>query len=231
MSYTAPPGASAADLVIAQRAALYKPFTPTGNDDEFDDENFSGWTALQAAPTLTPTEENDRLSIKHPGGDAGAQFHAWVKAVTVASNDWIEIAFQQYGEAGNYAIIGLLFANGATYGAGSQYAVGFSPTENGFIRSLHSNYSSSGGAGSLGGGVPSANMKGALMIYRLMYEGSNVYRGYVSPDGINYVQTFTETSSHITSRTHMGFYVSTWGGTPDLVYSLLYARFGNGAPP
>ena len=60
--------------------------------------------------------------------------------VTPAANDYIEIAFRGTGRSQNHNIIGLLMANGTTYGAGNQVLFYFSANENLWALNNHTGY-------------------------------------------------------------------------------------------
>lgn len=218
-------GTGGATEAYARRAPHYPPFTVTGNDDEFDDGSFSGWTAVQdSSPTLTLTESNDCLSIYHPGGDSAAELHAWVKAQSFASNDWVETCLRVTGIQVHYRIAGLIFADGTTYGAGTQVGFYYSPSEQRWIRTPHTNYNTTGGITVVN--YQNNSIHGDMFL-RFKYEGSNNWRGYASPDGISWLD-ITGSFARTLTPTHAGFFVSTWGGALPFVASLRYVRFGNG---
>lgn len=209
-----------------RRVPFYPPFTPSGDDDEFDDGSFSGWTAVQdASPTPTLTEDNDRLSIYHPGGDAAAEMHAWVKARTVSANDWIEIAY--YGGAGaqNFNLMGLIFSDGTTYGAGAQVTFWDSFNQGQWTLMNMTNFNTFGG--SINHFLNQYHAPASPRFMRLMYLGSNTWRGLISADGITWVNVTGDLSRTLTP-THVGFLVSTSGGASPFNFGLHYARFGNG---
>jgi hypothetical protein len=62
---------------------------------------------------------------------------------------------------------------------------------------------------------------------RWKYEGSNTFRGYVSPDGISWID-ITGSTSYTLTPTHIGFSMSTWGSSSSYAMSLAYIRTGNG---
>lgn len=219
-------GAGTTTEEYARRAPFYPPFTPSGDDDEFSDSSFSGWTAVSnATPVMTLTESHDVLSILHPGGDSSAQLHAYVKARTVSTNDWVEVYFSGAGRGTNFDICGCLFANGNTYGAGSQ-VIWCMSSSGSFELRPHTNFSTSGTNNAFGfwAAAPSPGI-----ILRLMYLGSNAWNGYVSNDGVSYLLLGSSVSATLTP-THVGFFVSSWGSSVPFNYTIRYVRFGNGAP-
>lgn len=219
-------GTTTAEYV--RRAPFYPPFTPTGDDDEFNDSSFTGWTLVEdASPNIVITEAHDICSIAHPGGDASAELHALMKARTVNTNDWIECYMIGAGRGANYAIGGVLMADGATYGAGTQVLWALSSNTNGdYQLRSHTNYSVTGTNTSH---TSFAAAPDCGVIMRLMYLGSNSWRGYVSADGISYIKVTGDLSRTMTP-THMGFFCSTWGSAGPYNFAFRYIRFGNGAP-
>lgn len=210
------------------RSAIYAPFTPSGDDDEFDDNSFSGWTAVNSGshnPTIT--EVNDALSILMPGSDASAELHGYVKARTVVADDWIQTCVRGQGKPQNFNMFGLVFASGATYGAGSQSVFMLSINESAFYVGLMTNWSANGGVGNISvNPVTHAPINGDLLM-RLKYEGSNHYRSYLSPDGVNWLEVGTQFTVTFTP-THVGFFASTWSGTNPFCWCPRFMRFGNG---
>lgn len=219
-------GGGGSALDVSTLPFLYPPFTPTGDDDEFDDGNFSGWTTVQgASPLVVPTESGSILSIKHPGGDASQQLHAFMKSRSIVAGDWIEICFSGSGFSQNFNIHGLLFANGTTYGAGIQVAFFFSASENIWSLWGFNNYNSGTWPNIQVTAVP-ANMA-TLQFLRFKYNGSNTWVGYMSNDGITWIQVLTWNAWNLTP-TALGFFTTTWGGASAFNLSVHYVRFGNG---
>ena len=215
-------------LKRAARMAVYPPFTPTGSDDEFDDGSFSGWTAVNSGshnPTIT--EQNDVASFLMPGSDAAAELHAYVKSQSMATNDWIEICLNGRGYSQNYCIAGLLFADGATYTAGNQALFYASQTESTCFFRRFTGYNTSTASTNLSNN-PGLAPGGHNLFLRWKYLGSNQYRGYLSPDGISWVDISGAVTAATFTPTHLGFFFSTWGGANAYAWAVRYVRFGNG---
>jgi hypothetical protein len=225
-AYSVPTGTGSTPAV-ADRSSIYKVWTSlSGDDDEFDDASFSGWTAVNSGSHLpTLTEGNDVLSIDHPGSDATAELHAWVKAKTINANDYVEGWFSYYGRSQSSPSIGVIMANGNTYGAGTQvFWELFQTNANAQQLALasHTNYSTAGTASTLPMGV----LYNYGVGLRLQYLGSNNWAGFMSVDGISW-RNFTGTLSRTMTPTHAGFFVSTWGGTLPMVVKCHYCRFSS----
>jgi len=205
------------------RRMPYPLFTASGVDDEFDDGSFTGWTAVNdgtAVPTVT--EANDVASVSHPGGGSAAHLYAYMKTATVNANDIIEICFSGFGVQQNFNICGLLMADGTTYNAGAQVAWSYSPSENATggqnLLVAYTGYNANSAIVGL-----NSYMKMNDIFMRLKYEGSNHWRGYLSPDGVSWVDATGQRSSTMTP-TKVGFFVTTWGGTAPFVWSMRYFR-------
>lgn len=212
------------------RSAIYNPFTVTGDDDEFDDNNFTGWTAVNSGshnPTIT--EVNDALSILMPGSDANAELHAYVKARTVSTDDWIQTCVRGNGKTQNFNMFGLIFASGATYNAGTQAVFLYSVNEAAVYGGKFTGYNTNGGIGNLSwNALTQGAINGDLMM-RLKFTGSSKFKHYVSPDGVNWLEVGTEqTISGGITPTHVGFCATTWGGTNPFCWCPRFMRFGNG---
>lgn len=194
------------------------------SDDEFDDASFTGWTKVESGSHLiTVTERDNRLSVAHPGGDSSAEMHGIVKSATINSGAYVESCISAMGVLQNFNVVGLVFANGSTYGAGAQALFYFSIQEQKFYSIAFTNYSSAGSFNSVNNWEMGRGPRDLFM--RWKYEGSNHFRGYVSPDGISWVditgqQTITLTPSHF------GVVMSTWGGASAMAYSFRYIRLG-----
>lgn len=204
--------------------SLGDPPTSGGNDDDFGNESFTGWTTVNSGShTVVATESRGRLSLAHPGSDAAGELHAYMKNITPSTNDWIEICLSGFGQGQNYNIAGLVMGDGATYGAGSQVFFYHSPNENNFSRSDHSGYNSAANVN--GWGYQTQVVIGKVYM-RLKYSGSNAFVAMVSPDGLSWITAHSWTRT--LSPTWMGFAITTWGGAQPFIWTLDYARFGNG---
>jgi hypothetical protein len=214
-------GAGGSDPITA----MYPLFSPSGDDDEFNDSSFSGWTAVNSgANNPTITETNNRASFLLPGGDAAAELHAYMKSGHNSTNDWIEVAFQHAGPTQSYNLFGLIFADGTSYGAGGQVAFGVSPSLTQLPYYSYTNYNSASVISSPGSDV---GYPQGVCFLRFKYLGSNSWQGYVSPDGISWAAVGTSQARTLTP-THAGFWMTTWGGNGQHVWSVLYVKFGNG---
>lgn len=215
-------GATAAQLLDATRRAFYKPFT-TGTDAyEFTGSDLANFTAVNSGShTVVATEDNDMLSLAHPGGDATAELHAWMKTATINANDYVEAWIEYTGKNSAACSFGVIMSDGHTYGAGTQV---FFAAFNTISTTLanHTNFST---AGTSSNNNVSNQWTGGIGI-RLQYLGSNNWAGFLSLDGINW-QNITGTLSRTMTPTEFGFFCSTWNSANPGIFTLRYCRKGS----
>ena len=212
-------GAGASDAV----SSVYPRFTVGADDDEFDDESFSGWTAVNDGAAIpTVTELNDVASILHPGGGSGAHLLAYMKTASVSVGDIIETAAHMQRKSQNYPIFGLLFADGTIYNAGNQVATYWSPSENLIYRAEFDGYNAAGLIGSV---TPQANSiaSGSDLFLRLKYVAANTWACYFSCDGVSWLTNSASFASTCTPSA-FGFFVTTWGGAEQALFTFRYFR-------
>jgi hypothetical protein len=193
-------------------------------DDDFMDGSFTGWTTVEGgSTTLTVTESNGRCSVVHNGGGTTAYFIARMKAHTFATNDWIETAVQFGGVSQNHNMGGLCMSNGTTWG-----------TSNAFHWLVRTNTTACRRQGNNGFNSDTSNGDYALPLpaapwtfLRLRYEGSNTFRGYTSPDNVSWIDV-TGAQTYTLTPTHIGFSMTSWGGSAKHVMSMAYFKTGNG---
>jgi hypothetical protein len=199
----------------------------SADDDEFDDDSFSGWTAVNTTPALvSTTEKNHRLSVIMPTGTASAQYYAWMKTKTPGANDWIQAGFQIAGSGTQYPIPGLIMANGTTYGSGKQIVLGFSAHENLIILRDMTGYNTHVGVlGSSFGNI--SNYLGGYFHLRLAWISNDHYSAWISGDGNSWATIFTNQAlgSLGAAPTKLGFGFTTWAASREFQMSSTYCRF------
>jgi len=203
-------------------SSLYPVFTVGANDDEFNDSNFSGWTTVNSGSFIpTIIESNHVASIVHPGGGAAGDLWAYMKSYTPSVNDYIEMAFNMGGYVQNYNAVGLIMADGVTWTAGKQivcYARVAAPVT---VISSFTGYNTD-----LSGPYANAliaSIGHGLIFIRLKYEGSSHFRGYISPDGISWVE-FTTQATYAMTPTYIGFVISPQAGANPFMVSVYYFK-------
>lgn len=208
------------NLIQQYSKSPYPVFEPTGVDDEFDDASFSGWTKVaNATPVITESEDGSQLSLYHPGGGSAAQFIAYMKSTTINTGDSIEMCFRMIHADENFAIVSLIMADGATYGAGNQVHVSWSPQQNLVSMMTQTNYNSN----STNTTASMQKNGSGYLFLRLTYVSSNTFKGEVSCDGIQW-HVFNASFSRTLTPTHVGFGISKWGGTNFMQMTLEYFK-------
>lgn len=222
-------GSGGATEAYARRAPFYEPFTPAGDDDEFDDESFTGWTTVDGsggAGTVTVTEGHDVVSLAHAGGDTTWDLHAYLKAMTLSANDYVEAWVEYYARNTSTPSVGVVMADGATAGAGT--AVIFGSVNAAAAHSMR--LASVPGFVNVGTATDFSLTPGSLgrgIGVRLVYEGANNWSGWVSINGFDW-QNVTGTLARVMTPTHAGFFISVWGSavTPmPMLANVHYCRF------
>lgn len=209
----------------ARRAPFYEPFTPAGDDDEFDDESFSGWTLVNSgAPIPTITEDHDIACIVHPGGDAAAEITAWLKAMTLTAGDYVEGWFELFTRNTNTPSVGVIMADGETHGAGTQvfWEIFNTTTTQQLGFASHTNFATAGSSSVFN--MTHGMFLGRGVGLRLVYEGSNNWSGWVSINGFDWLNV-TGTLARTMTPTHAGFFTSTWASAIPLRANVHYCRF------
>lgn len=219
--WTAPAGtgATAANL----RSVVYKTFTPGTNAYEFSGSDLAAFTAVNSGThTVVATEDNDLISLAHPGSDASAELHAWMKAATINTNDFAEAWVAVAGKGSAAQSIGVLMSDGTTYnGANTQVFFAFFNILSTSLAS-HTKFNTAGTA---------TNNNVTNQYYqwcgiRLQYLGSNNWAGFISMDGVNWIN-ITGTLARTMTPTSFGFFVSTWGSANPANFSIKYCRLGS----
>lgn len=197
----------------------------SADDDEFDDETFSGWTKVWAgsSPDVTVVEKNHTASFRHEGGGAGGVFISYMKNKTPSTGDWIQMGFTEWGSTSGYMHIQLTMADGATYGAGKQICFAYSINEIDFFLREMLTYNANNGQ--LIVGAPGPFHCGTIHM-KFVYNSANNYSAYVSTDGISWSTIWLNQSyGGVGTPSWMGIGLSSWGGINPLVWNIKYVRF------
>ena len=205
-------GASWQDRVIARGS------TADALDDEFNDGALAAaWTRVDGASRaadLTWTEAADVLSAAHLSGtDLGAQLHALVKSLAGRSFPLsVDIGVRFHAaNAANYQMLGIVLADGATYGAGKQIVfMPFTATTAGVSVNLrpYINYATDAQApGNLTWGQ--MVLHGVTLHLRLAWSAANTFTMYTSPNGVDWISHGSRT--YTLTPTFAGLIYSNWG--------------------
>jgi hypothetical protein len=213
--------AGALDAIKADLKAMMgygrRPTSGNTYGDEFDDENFSGWTAVNsgAAPLFTVVEQEDMLSLLHPGGGASGQWVSYMKDTggSLSTGNRIEAYVTAMHNSGAFPQFTLWMADGATYGAGNQAGFAFSPHENCYVSRGCTNYNNQTSFTNTNAGVSQPLAAPVGMHMAMEWRGSNQYHMEISRDGLQWVRIFTNVTPRTFTPQYIGFGFTTWGGT------------------
>lgn len=153
-----------------------------GNDDEFDDGSIAGaWNQVTPSGTNPGSwvERYNQMHFKHTAQGTNSRFSAQLRVPSsISVGDYIE-ACVFHNTSVSYEAIGLMFADGHTFGAGNQAAVLFYGTNSGILRvEANQNF-----GGTVTEGTSEHPGYQARMFLRLKYQAANTWRGYYSSDG------------------------------------------------
>lgn len=202
---------------LLKDAAWVPPSTAVAADDEFGDDSFdSAWVEVAPTGSATWTESRSILSAKSASVLSGDML-CRLKAISVSSGGYIETCLRLMS-FGNFSMAGLVFSNGVLT---SSTAVGAFVWQGGGglnARILTGTITSMSSATNVFQNV-------SPQIYtRLVWVSANTWRQQLSVDGVSWT-TFgvTDTSSTMTP-THMGVFITNWGGAADALASFEYFR-------
>lgn len=182
----------------------------TAQDDDFRDAAIDGkWARVDNAGHsgyVTWAEGGDSLSALFGiTADAAGEVHAYMQAHALAVGDSISCHLSMLGAGAVFPMAGLIIADGVTYGAGLQVVFdmdNFYGAEPGMGIEEWSNYSSRDVTQSFAmRGVQPMHMK-------LFRDAADVYRGYISHDGVQWVLMGSTTLALTPS--HVGIFVTSW---------------------
>lgn len=197
----------------------------SASDDEFDDENFTGWTSVNTTPALVSTAERDhRFSAVLPTGTASAQLYAWLKTKTPSAGDWVQAGFQLTSGGSAFPMFGVMMADGTTYGSGKQIKWHYSVNEQLYALHPHTGFNTGGTAITFG----TINFVPCTAIHlRLKWNSNDNYDCLASHNGRDWAVIGASQSSGTmgAAPTQMGFFFTTWGASRQHVFSAHYCRF------
>jgi hypothetical protein len=203
-------------------SAIYPPFTVTNQSDEFNGASFSGWTSVVPGsnePTIT--QVNNTLSLLMPGGDSSGVVHAYLRAPTIATGSSVTCALRGVGPSTNYHMAGVLFTDGTTYGAGKQMMWYICPPQNDLQMATWTDFNNqvSVTTYAISGQCPYGDL-----FLKLVYSATNTWQGWVSADGISYVN-MTGNISYTLTPTRAGFFASTFSAGTPFNWNYRFVRF------
>lgn len=210
------------DNILAEVGMIDDATSLSTDDDNFDDQNFSGWTAVGTTPTPVVTEAKHRASIRIPTGTAAAQLYGWVKAKTPSAGKWIQCGYNTMKMGSPHQLVGPIFASGATYGSNNAVQWGYSSEENIFCMSFLANWNSLSGQNR----YESVQLPAAPWIHlRFVWNSADNYDVMSSVDCVSWNTIASATLGTLGTVSHCGFGISAWGSNKEVTTSLTYCRF------
>ena len=210
-------------LILADVGLIDPTDSESSDDDDFDNESFSGWTLVERSGfEATIVERNHRATFLIPSGTDGNQFYGYVKAKVPSGGDYVQAGFQWIGKGLQYPMFGVGFSDGATYGAGNQAHFTYSPAQNQYYNRASSNWNANvsfSGGNTLYGQIVSA------MHMRMVWNSADDYDCLVSLDGTNWITVFAGvTPGSVGTPSHAGIMLSNWAAADSLI-AATYCRF------
>ena len=222
--------ALASDLAPLSQDPIFAVNATTGTlGDEFSGATLdSSWVRVDrtgnAAP-VTWTQSGGMLSVKSTATDTAAELHALMKPLGGATFPLsvVTATRQAHAYATNYQMMGLILADGVTYGSGTQLkdlmyvdttTAGLKPSPR-----SHTGYSTDGTTYD----NSNWNFFSPVVWRRWDWTAANTFTYSVSPDGISWIQ-LGGTISLTFTPTHAGMYISHWGQTRTSVGTFEFFR-------
>lgn len=193
-----------------------------------DGETEDSITVEDASPNITKMKARGKLSVSHPGaGDSTAELHGIVWAHAPAGSFYIETAFRMIAISGLHSMVGIVAADGSTYGTGTQMFYS-SNGGNGNVYTRH--FTNWNTQGTIAGTTLTPYVGRGITYLRLAYNSStNLWTGYISPDGNLWIAGNTHTAASPTT-THVGFAHSSWNSAVRHVVAWEYLAVYGGLP-
>jgi hypothetical protein len=197
--------------------------------DEFSTVSLDGnWTRVDRSGNsagVTWTQSGDMLSVKSTATDNAGEMHALVKPLGGASFPltFTTASRHMHRYATNYQMLGIVLADGVTYGSGTQLAdimyvdtsaAGLRPSPRSFT-GFNTNVNTYD--------TNSWSYHGGLVWHRWNWTAANTFTYETSPDGVSWIQLGGTISLTITP-THAGVWISHWGTAQSSIGSFEFFR-------
>jgi hypothetical protein len=222
--------ALASDLQLSQDPFFAVNATTGTLGDEFSSSTLDpSWIRVDRAGNstgVTWAQSGDMLSVMSTATDNANEIHALLKPLGGATYPLSIVTatrqMQQY--ATNYQMLGLVLADGTTYGSGTQlidmmYAgtsagAGLQPSPRSItgFSTAASTYDST-----------NWNFFGSHVWRRWDWTAANTFAYYISPDGVSWIQIGGTISLSFTP-TYVGMHISHWGSTKSSVGTFEFIR-------
>lgn len=211
--------AVASDLSPISQDPIFAANATTGTlGDEFSSTTLDpSWTRVDRSGNssgVSWTQSGGMLSVKSTAADLGGELHALMKPLGGATFPLSVVTATRHAHAyaTNYQMLGLVLADGATYGSGTQLKdLMFVDTSTAGLKPSprsHTGYSTDGTTYD----NTNWNFFSPVVWHRWDWTAANTFAYYVSPDGISWIQ-LGGTISLTFTPTHAGVYISHWGQT------------------
>jgi hypothetical protein len=181
-------------------------------DDEFADASKTGWTEVTVSGTATWTEGEDVLSVLFNSQTSGDMAHAIKSIGSLTTGDYIECGMRMSGQDQNFLIGGILFTDGTGSGA-NQVNIGWQAQGAGSDIVMRSGTVTNLNATDHWTANMMQNTVEPWLHFRLTYVSANTWKGEWSPDGVTWTDFGNGNQSFTMTPTHMGMWVSSFGGT------------------
>jgi len=209
---------------VSYLAARQSDETPHADDDLFGSDSSGDYTELDVSGTTTWTVSRGVLSCVFDDQTA-ADASVLVKAITSASAPMtIESRVRLLAADQNYDMLGICFTDGVTSGDDMVgVEVGTTATAmqvlstHGTITNLDADFQAYLTSG------PQQLLINGLYV-RLIWTAANTFTVAISPDGVSWTAYGVGTDSYTFTPTHLGMWVSTYGGTAPVVGTWDYLR-------
>jgi hypothetical protein len=196
-------------------------------DDEFTDENYSGWTEVHLnAVAVTTIEKAGVLSIYSPGGDATTQAsHNWLKEIPALTFPFsVQIGARMMRRyATNYQMFGPIMTNGLLSTSACVWMMPYASTSTAAAHTFSTRYGTLASVGTDSGSLTFEHV-GSILHMRLTAVSSTFWRAEYSPDGVSWIQYPVADFIYGITPTHVGFALGSWSVTTPMIATVEYFR-------
>lgn len=185
--------------------------TPTVYDDEFDDDDASGWSDVTPTGTATWTEAMGLRSVLFTSQSANDCAASIMSINGLAYPLYVVTATRLLAPHADFSMFGPLFTNGTTSAAGAIWLMPHYDNTNpgrllyslrsGTLANISTTHWSADGL----------VLHGMHLWQRIDWVATNTWRAWFSPDGVSWTSVGQGLQSFTMSPTYFGLGVSTWG--------------------
>lgn len=188
--------------------------TETIYDDEFDDDDDSGWTQVTPTGTATWTEARGKLSVLYSGQTASDCCANLTSLNGLSYPLYTVTAMRSLSANQNYNMRGLVFTNGTTSTSSVIWLMPFTQVNTSLEPwSLRSGTLTNISTTHFSSNVRYQHAYGGWAFQRLDWISTNTFQAWASVDGVSWINFGFGTYTPSITPTHYGLGVSTWGGS------------------